>query len=128
MEIRKYRKEDEDALFDLMKREGEEWADYWEKEDGRLKYIEALRLATTTYVVIEDGLLCGFARAIGSFTIYVDDLLVDKQYRGRSFGKLLMDAILDEFPDKGVYVMSDVDEYYAKLGYEKAGTIFAVRA
>ena len=126
MQIRPYKTTDEAALFDLMKREGEEWADYWDAESGRHRYIKALDDATATYVVIEDDRLCGFVRCIGSFTIYVDDLLVDKAYRGRNFGRLLMERLLTDFPDHEVYVMSDVDEYYLKLGYEKAGTLFAV--
>ena len=126
MQIRPYTTTDEDALFDLMKREGEEWADYWDDESGRHHYIKALADATATYVLIEDDELCGFVRCIGSFTIYVDDLLVDKAYRGRNFGRLLMERVLIDFPDHEVYVMSDVDEYYSKLGYDKAGTLFKV--
>ena len=127
MQIRPYKTTDEDALFDLMQREGEEWADYWDDESGRQRYVQALADATATYVVIEDDALCGFVRCIGSFTIYVDDLLVDKTYRGRNFGRLLMERVFTDFPEHEVYVMSDVDEYYSKLGYAKAGTLFAVK-
>ena len=126
MEIRKYEKQDEQQLFDLMEREGEEWIDYW-GEMGKAKYIKALEEAAATYVVICDGKLCGFVRCIGSVTIYIDDLLVDKAYRGREFGRYLMEAVCKDHPDKEVYVMSDVDEYYSKLGYKKAGTLFAVK-
>ena len=127
MEIRKYTKQDEQQLFDLMEREGEEWIDYWDGM-GKAKYIKALEEAAATYVVICDDKLCGFVRCIGSVTIYIDDLLVDKAYRGRDFGRYLMEAVYKDHPDKEVYVMSDVDEYYSKLGYEKAGTLFAVKA
>jgi len=126
VEIRKYTKQDEQQLFDLMEREGEEWIDCW-RAPGKAKYIKALEV-DTTYVVICDGKLCGFVRCVGSFTIYIDDLLVDKAYRGREFGRHLMETVCRAHSGKEVYVMSDVDEYYSKLGYEKAGTLFAVSA
>jgi len=126
MKIREYTKQDEQQLFELMAREGEEWSDYW-CEAGRPEYIKALAEAAATYVVEIDERICGFVRCIGSFTIYVDDLLVDKAYRGREFGRLLMEAVCKKFPEKEVYVMSDVDDYYSKIGYEKAGTLFAVK-
>lgn len=126
MEIRKYKKEDEQQLFDLMEREGEEWSAYW-SEEGKPNYLGALAAATATYVAICDGKVCGFVRCIGSITIYIDDLLVDKAYRGREFGRYLMEAVCKDHPDQDVYVMSDVDEYYSKVGYEKAGTLFAVK-
>ena len=126
MEIRKYTKQDEQQLFDLMEKEGEEWICCW-KEVGKPSYLKALE-KDTTYVVICDDKLCGFMRCIGSFTIYIDDLLVDKAYRGRDFGRHLMEAVCRDHPDKEVYVMSDVDEYYLTLGYVKAGTLFIVTA
>ena len=125
MEIRKYIKKDEQQLFDLMEREGEEWVDCW-GELGKPSYVKALE-EDVTYVAICDDKLCGFVRCIGSFSIYIDDLLVDKAYRGREFGRHLMETVCKSHPDKEVYVMSDVDEYYLKLGYEKVGTLFAVR-
>ena len=33
-----------------------------------------------------------------------------------------MDCILTDFPEIDVYVMSDVDQYYKKLSYEKDDT------
>ena len=60
------------------------------------------------------------------FYIYVCDLLVHRQYRGRDIGRQLMEPLLDQFPDHTVYVMSDVDEYYKKLGYELEGSIFKI--
>lgn len=126
MLIRKYEKDDEEQLFNLMKKEGEEWKDYW-CESGKGEYIETIEKSTLTLVLIEDDLICGFIRCIGYFTIYVDDLLVDKQYRGKNYGKYLLESVIDEFPNKEIYVMSDVDGYYESLGYEKAGSIFLVQ-
>lgn len=126
MEIREYTPSDIELLFQLMEQEGEEWADYF-TEIGRLQYIDALNQASEVLVAVVDEEIVGFIRAIGSFTIYIDDLLVDKRHRGQGLGKKLIDGICEKFPEKGVYVMSDVDDYYHKLGYKNAGTLFEIR-
>ena len=110
----------------MLEREGEEWTDAW-GEQSRPLYTEALTTSTATFVATSDDIICGFVRCIGNMTIYVDDLLIDKEYRGRGIGRQLMESVCREFPDKEVYVLSDVDEYYTKLGYENAGTVFKVR-
>ena len=127
MEIREYTKTDEDALFALMEREGEEWFECW-SATGRPRYAKALENATATYVAIEDDQICGFVFCVGTFDVYVDGLLVDKAYRGREIGRLLMERVCTDFPNQGIYVLSDVDEYYSKLGYENIGTVFAVKS
>lgn len=125
--IRLYEEKDEDALFALMEREGEEWKAYWQGA-GRAKYQGALA-GSITYVVLEAGELCGYARCRddAGYGIYVYDLLVDARCRGRAYGRLLMEQVCRDFPDDMVYVMSDVDPYYQKLGYEKEGTVFRVK-
>jgi hypothetical protein len=37
-----------------------------------------------------------------------------------------MEQVCKEYPEQTVYVMSDVDPYYEKQGYQKEGTIFIV--
>jgi GNAT superfamily N-acetyltransferase len=54
-------------------------------------------------------------------------LLVRKSYRGRNIGKILMERVCRDFPGQTVYVMSDVDLYYEKLGYRREGSIFEVK-
>ena len=51
------------------------------------------------------------------------------QYKLRNaIGKKLMERTSSEFPNTDVYVLSDVDPYYTKLGYQKEGSIFKVKA
>lgn len=38
-----------------------------------------------------------------------------------------MERVCQDFPDQPVYVMSDVDSYYEKLGYIREGSIFRVK-
>jgi len=127
MEIRYYSKADEEALFDLLMNEGDEWIDY-HSENGCSKYVKALE-SSITYIACDENLVCGYARCRedDGFGVYIYDLLVRKTYRGRKIGKSIMDRICQDFPDQPVYVMSDVDSYYEKLGYIREGSIFRVK-
>lgn len=125
MEIRRYNKEtDEERLMSLLKEEGEDWSCYWADEFSE-KYRADLE-SSITYVACEDGTLCGFSRSLDDcgFYIYVCDLLVRAGHRGKNIGRRLMECIYKDYPDRIVYVMSDVDEYYEKQGYRREGTIF----
>ena len=126
MDIRRYCKEDEQQLFDMIREEGDEWLDYFSSE-GYKKYIIALA-SSITYVAYMENILCGYARCRDDdgFGIYVYDLLVKKAYRGNSIGKRLIEQACKDFSDQPVYVMSDVDPYYEKLGYKREGSIFEV--
>jgi len=126
--VRRYEPKDESVLFALIEREGDEWKDYWQGQ-GRIKYLKAVA-NSITYILYESEELCGYARCRDDdgYGVYVYDLLVDKSYRGKEYGRLLMEQVCRDFPDDTVYVMSDVDPYYTKLGYQKEGTIFIVKA
>ena len=125
--IRQYGTEYEHQLFSLIEQEGEEWKDYW-LGAGWEKYKKALS-SSITYLIFENEKLCGFARCRNDdgFGIYIYDLLVDKKYRGKEYGRLLMEQACLEFPNDPVYVMSDVNPYYEKLGYEAEGAIYIVK-
>ncbi len=123
IEIRKYEStKDYDELLRVIQSEGEEWKEYLTP-----KY-QVLLEQSITYVAYSNNTLCGFSRSINDYGLYiwVIDLLVDKKYRGHSIGKKLMECLLDSFPNQDAFVMSDVDEYYKKLGYKKEGSIFKV--
>lgn len=126
MRIQTYSKADEAKLFNMMREEGPEWECYW-GESGIKKYRTALA-NSITYVAYEGNELCGYVRCRDDdgFGVYVYDLLVKKAYRGNSIGRMLMEKICTDFSKDTVYVMSDVDEYYRKLGYRREGSIFKV--
>ena len=125
--LKKYTQADEEKLFAFLQREGEEWQGYWGKE-GKEKYKRAL-INSFCYVLYVGSELVGFVRFRDDdgFGVYIYDLLVDKEFRGHAYGRLLMERVRDDFPSDIVYVMSDVDVYYKKLGYEKEGSIFIVK-
>jgi len=126
--IRRYTNNDEAALFALIKREGEEWQEYW-LGDKKAKYSKALT-SSIVYLVYENETLCGYARCRDDdgYGVYVYDLLVDKAYRGKNYGQLLMEQACHDFPDVAVYVLGDVYPYYEdKLNYEIEGKVYIVK-
>ena len=126
MTTRKYTPNDEKALFQLLADEGEEWADYHAAEN-REKYRRALE-SSVTYLAYEGDTLCGYTRCRDDdgYGVYIYDLLVAKPFRGRDIGRKIMEKVCGDYPDNTVYVMSDVDGYYSKLGYKREGSIFIV--
>lgn len=127
MEIKKYTSDYQDQLFDLFKTEGEEWG-YWLPENQE-NYVKALE-KSITYIVVENDQLLGFARTLDDFVIWIVDLLVHKEHRGKEIGKQLMSYVCQQFPDKEVYVLgaNDTLPYYTKSGYEPEGVIYCVKA
>lgn len=127
MEIRQYSKADETLLFNLLIDEGDDWSDY-HGSVGRSKYIKALA-SSITYIAYDENLVCGYVRCRedDGFGVYIYDLLVRKTHRGKQIGKTLMERVLMDFPNQPIYVMSDVDPYYEKLGYHREGSIFEVK-
>lgn len=124
--IRPYQEEDAEDLFKMMEKESD-WTDYCNGEEKK-KYARAL-LTSITYLLFEKEKICGYVRCRedDGFGVYVYDLLVDADCRGKSYGRFLMEQACKDFPEQTVYVMSDVDPYYEKQGYQKEGTIFIVR-
>ena len=126
MEIRRYNAaSDSEKILELMRSE-EDWSFYL-KDQVIEKYL--LSLANSiTYVACHEDELVGYSRSIDDFDtyIYVCDLLVHKQHRGQAIGKQLLDCLSKEFPKHEIFVMSDVDLYYEKLGYLREGSLFKV--
>lgn len=125
--IRPYKAADSVALFVMMEKEAD-WDDYC-LGDGREKYQLALQ-TSLTYVLLENDTLCGYVRCRedAGFGIYVYDLLVDINSRGKNYGRYLMERVSEDFPEQTIYILSDVDPYYEKQGYQKEGSVFSMRA
>jgi ribosomal protein S18 acetylase RimI-like enzyme len=124
--VRAYLNTDEAKLFGLMRDEGHEWQEYW--GGGADRYKQAIA-ASFVFVACDEDKIVGYVRAKddNGFGVYIYDLLVAKPYRGRSIGRKLMERVKLGFPGNIVYVMSDVDGYYQKQGYERHGSIFEVK-
>jgi ribosomal protein S18 acetylase RimI-like enzyme len=124
MTIRNYIPSDAAALLALLEHEGDAWSDY-HSADGRLNFIAALE-SCIVFIAFDGETACGYIRARddGGFGVYIYDLLVDKAYRGANLGRKLLDTVRAAYPTTCMYVMSDVDGYYEKQGFERIGSIF----
>lgn len=127
LSIKNYRETDWGQLLELIQREGDEWSDYT-SEATRDAYSEAVR-DSETFIAFEENQLVGFCRCRvdGIFGVYIYDLLVDQPHRGRKIAQQLMEHVCSSFSEQIVYVMSDVDDFYAGKGYRKEGSIFEVK-
>lgn len=124
--IRRYEAADEPAFFAMLEAAGDDWREYVGPQ-GRESYARAMR-TSVAYLLSVEGALCGYARCRedDGFGVYVYDLLVLAPQRGRGLGRRLMERVCADAAGQTVYVMSDVDPYYEKLGYDRAGSIFVV--
>jgi len=118
---------DADAIFELTRAEGV-FFDGSGTTESEARYRIALNKCIT-YVLYIDGKCAGFIRARDDFGFgtYIHDLLVGKNFRGNYYGKMLINQVCEKV--KGtVYVMSDVDDYYKKCGYDQIeGRIITVK-
>lgn len=125
MDIIKYLDDRDETSLMQMIREEDGW-DYAD-QDKADTYKKALN-SSITYVAYNENVLCGYSRSMddGGICIFVCDLLVKPEFRGKHIGKQLMECIHKDYPDREVYVLSGVDCYYEKVQYKKVGSIFEV--
>ena len=126
LEIRKYEEHvDYDNLIELLRSE-QNW-DWFLGKAVIGKHKKSLK-ESITYVACIDDQVIGYTRSLEDIEsyIYVCELLVRKEFRGRSMGKDLLERLVLDYPDHEVLVMSDEDSYYKKLGYAVEGSIFKV--
>lgn len=127
MIIKQYDQYDYPSVLDLIISEGEEWVEYaLSKKEA---YQQALH-SSITFIMMQDDLCIGYIRCRDDdgFGIYVYDLLVHQGYRGHHYGKMMIDHVKSHYPEDDFYIMSDVDPYYIKQGYERIGSIFQVKS
>jgi len=125
MLILKYTTKFETQLFSLIQSEGTEW-EYWQPSH-KANYTEAL-VNSETFVIFEGDVLVGYARTLNDYIIWIIDLLVHRDYRGKQYGKHLMEHVCAQNPTKDVYVLGgdDVLAYYNKLSYKPEGIVYKV--
>ncbi len=82
-------------------------------------------LSSETFVFESQSKICGYLRAlVDGFGIYVSELYIAPSCRKNGYGKQLLRKIKQQHPDQDVYVFSDEDLYYEKLGFKRVGSIF----
>lgn len=122
MEIYRYKKEHEDAVLSAISKDPN-WSIFTNNKavDNYKKRLGE----SVTYVCLENDEICGYVRAIldDAFAVYVSELFVVPEYRGRNIGRTLLAWLEKEYEKLSVYVLSDEDAYYEKLGYRKIGSV-----
>lgn len=121
--IFRYNKEHECELIALLKNEPD-WESFT-NEASVDKFKKAL-LKSETYICLSNNEVCGYLRAlVDEFGIYVSELYVAPQRRNNGYGKELLSALKQAHSDQDLYVLSDEDLYYKKLGYKRVGSVFS---
>jgi ribosomal protein S18 acetylase RimI-like enzyme len=120
--ILKYQEKHELELLALLGEEPD-WSSFL-SIDAIDTFKEALR-ESEAFVCKSHGSICGYLRAlVDGFGIYVSELYVAPKFRGNGFGEKLLAKVKQEHPNQDVYVFSDEDLYYEKLGYKRVGSVF----
>jgi GNAT superfamily N-acetyltransferase len=125
MEILRYKREHEDAVISAIMKDPD-W-DMFTKENSVASYKERL-LESVTYVCLENGVFCGYVRALldDGFAVYISELFVVPEWRNRKIGRALVEKVKMDFEQLTVYALSDEDAYYEKLGYRNVGSVFEI--
>lgn len=120
--ILEYQREHEVELLSLLKNEPD-WNSFV-SEDAVDTFKEVL-LEGETYICEMQGAICGYIRAlVDGFGIYISELYVAPRCRGNGYGAELLRKIKQMHPNRDVYVFSDEDLYYEKLGCKRVGAVF----
>ena len=120
--IFKYDKAHESELIALLKVEPD-----WNSFTGadKINTFKNVLQNSETYIYKSQSKICGYLRAlVDGFGIYVSELYIAPSYRNNGYGKELLRRIKQQHPDQEVYVFSDEDLCYEKLGCKRVGSIF----
>ncbi len=100
----------------------------WDSKDEKV-IIEALRNSVVIKKIIVDNKAVGMARAIGDGLYYlIVDVVINKDYQGKGFGKLLIEEIVKEVYNKtkegqrasiNLISMLGKETFYEKCGFRK---------
>ena len=120
--IKRYEKKHEADLLALLKAEPD-WNSF--TGEGTMETFKDALLNSETYICESQGEVCGYLRAlVDGFGIYVSELYIGPQYRNNGYGKELLGRLKQAHPKQDVYVLSDEDLYYEKLGCKRIGSVF----
>lgn len=123
MEISKYNLEHEDDVLAAISKDPN-W-DMFTNDAAIDIYRKSLKNGIT-YVCYNNNEFCGYVRALldDGFTVYISELYVIQEWRNLKIGQSLLERVNSDFSKLTVYVLSDEDSYYEKIGYIKIGPVF----
>ncbi|MGR7920668.1 GNAT family N-acetyltransferase [Zobellella denitrificans] len=120
--ILKYKIEHQIKLLTLLKNELD-WRSF--VGEGAIDRFRKALLESETYICEYQGEIVGYIRAlVDGFGVYISELYITPPRRGNGYGAKLLSKIKLAHPDQDVYVLSDEDLYYQKLGCQRVGSVF----
>lgn len=121
-EIYKYKLIHEEKLLLLLSIEPD-WNSF--TDDNSIEKFKQALLNSETYIAVANGEICDYIRAlVDSFGVYISELYVFPSQRNQGCGRSLLMELKEKHSDQNVYVLSDEDCYYEKLGFNRMGLIF----
>ena len=109
---------DEDKILNLYENNG--WINYTKDKESLFKGINRSLFVYSAY---DAGTLVGLIRAVGdgNTIIYIQDILVLKEYQRLGIGTKLINKVLNKYNNvRQICLTTDLTEYQKKF-YEKAG-------
>ena len=111
--IKPYQPEHESDLIQAISLDSD-WDEFTNKK--KIDSYKAALQSNVTHVAYNRSAFCGFIRAIvdEGLAVYISELYVVPKWRKQKIGQLLVEHIVNDFPDIDVYILSDEDLYYEK--------------
>lgn len=125
MKIIRYKPEHEAAVLTAISKDPD-W-DMFTNDEAIDTYRKRLH-ESITYVCYEGETFAGYLRALldDAFALYISELFVVPEMRNKKVGRMLISKLKSDFSNLTVYVLSDEDIYYQKLGYKRIGSVFEI--
>lgn len=100
----------------------------WASERKNQDIAKMLENLTVFVTIRENSKLIGFGRAIsdGTYRALIDDIIVDKAYRNRGLGIVIVENILKQLVGIDEIFLNtkpDLEGFYQKFGFAKVNTI-----
>ncbi|WP_082235024.1 GNAT family N-acetyltransferase [Halobacillus massiliensis] len=115
MVIRSFKERDIDAILKLNEKEG------WDRLTNKEDTFHALNNSEPALVACIDEDIVGYLRGItdGIVTLYISEILVRQEERGKGISRALMEEAHRCFPSTRVEVLAnaDTEQYYKSQGF-----------
>ena len=115
--IVEYASRHESGLLTLLSAEPD-WYEF--TRASAVEHFKSALAQSETLVCEIEGEVCAYLRAINdAFGVYVSELYVAPEFRNQGHARALLCALKERFAGNRVYVLSDEDPYYERLGSGK---------
>ncbi len=119
MNIRNVKESDIAQIYNLYKLEG--WRPFI---DEKCRVEKLVTVSDSRFIIAEsDDKVIGFARYLTDnvFTVFLAEIIVDKNYRKKGVGKAIINAISEQNKGLKIELITDNPKFYQCLGFAKVG-------